>query len=144
MNTTTKLNKLENEVRKMIIQKLEYFENNYDDNIYGCDLSIAIFEEENTNETFFPYTIESVGFIKRHVALIGEIYNQIRDEFGSDFSNRVANDLFNCPDRFVCVIILTVANNLINQLDFINNCWDDEIKLNSETVGKIIKELKEL
>lgn len=144
MNTTTKLNTLENEVREMIIQKLKYFENNYDDDIYGCNLSIAIFEEENTNETFFSYTIESVDFIKRHVEFIGEIYNRIRDESGSDFSNRVAHDLFDYPDRFVCVIILTVANNLINQLDFINNCWDDEIKLDTETVDKIIKELKEL
>lgn len=144
MNTTTKLNTLENEVREMMIQKLKYLENNYDSDIYGCDLSIGIFEEENYNETFFTYTIESVDFIKKHIGFIGEIYNQIIDNFGDDFSTRVAQDLFNCPDRFVCVIITTVANNLIRQLEFIRSCWNKEIKLDTETVEKIIKELKAL
>lgn len=141
MNTTTKLNALENEVREMIVEKLKYFENNYDDYIYGCDLSNIIFEEENINGAFF---IDSENFIKKHFEFMGEIYNQISDEFDYDFSNRVAKDLFDYPDRFVCVIILTITNNLINQLDFINNCWDDEIKLDTETVDKIIKELKAL
>ena len=137
------LNSLENEIRNIILEKFKTAENNFQPS-YGCDFNYSLFESENIDGTFFYCTYESKEFLKRNFDYLGEIYQQLIDEFDFDFAAKAALDFFDNPERFACIVILTVARNLLNQLQFISDNWDNKIEFNSENIEKITNELNYL
>ena len=121
------------------MEKLEEYQ---DTEHYACDLGYTLFEAENIDGTFTYNYFETMNWIKTYFEDIGEVWEELQFQFGSDFL--VKYNPFNNPEQFMCLIIIESASYLISRCKTINNNWNDKIVLDNNTIKNIKEELKEL
>lgn len=129
---------MKKEIIDRIIDKLYDYEG---ETVYSCDLAYTLFESENMDGSFTYSSYDAKEWIKKYFDDIGEVWEELEFEFGSDFLKDY--NLFNNPEKFMVLIILESASYILGQCEFLENNWNNEITLNKENIEKIEKQLKE-
>lgn len=132
---------LKNDIIERIVNKLYDYEGVKS---YACDLSYTLFEGENMDGSFTYNTYEAKEWIKANYDEIGEVLEELKFNFDSDYFNNILIDCFNNPERFMVVIILEAASYILSRCKLIDDNWNDEIILNKKNIKTLEKQLKEL
>lgn len=121
-------------VKDLIIDRLENYKN---DKVYLCDLAYTLFESENIDGSFTYSYYWSKELIKKYWNEFSEIYENYIWNVGKENSVNCLEE----PERFVVIMLLEQAQNLLSNYDndFINDNWNEEIKLNNSNIKKIIE-----
>ena len=130
-------------VKEEIIERLEDLKG-YEESHYICDLSYTLFESENVNGAYFCSNYTAKEWVNKNFEYIGEIAEEIKFQFDSDYANKILLDIFDNPDRFIVVIVLEVASYLISRCDTAEKYWDHETTLTNEILNNLIEEIEEL
>ena len=67
-----------------------------------------------------------------------DYYQYEKDNFGENLHNP-----FEQPETFMVCMVIAGVNSLFSQSPFLNENWDNEIKLTGENMQKIIEEIKD-
>lgn len=121
-------------VKDLIKSRLYDYEGN---SIYSCDLAYQLFEGENIDGSFTYSTYWSKELVKKYWDDFNEIYENYIWNVGKENSINVLDE----PEKFVVVMLLEQAQNILSKLEFIDTNWNDEIELNKENIETIINEL---
>lgn len=127
---------MKNYVIDLLIENLENYE---DVKVYGSELHYTLLDGSITYNTY-----EASMWIKNYWDEIGDILEDIDFELGSDYTSKVALDMFRNPKRAVVAIVFEVASDIISDLDFCKEYWNDEVILTDKNIKIIKKELEEL
>lgn len=130
---------MKKDIIERIINKLYDYEG---EKIYSCDLAYKLFEGENIDESFTYNTYEAKEWIKNNFDDIGEVWEELKFQFGDDFLSNY--NLFDNPEKFMTLIIIEASSYIISKCKLIDDKWDDEITLNKKTITTLEKQLKEL
>ena len=133
--------KIENFVIDAIINRMEDFKGV---NVYGCDLAFTLFNSENNTGAYFCNNYKAKKWIVENFDELGDIMEDIDNNYGAEFVKSLLSDIFNDPDKIVVVVVLEVAGNLLGQCQTVQNFWDDETELNTEIINSIKNELLKL
>lgn len=136
-------NPIKNFVKREIIERLEDLKG-YEESHYICDLGYTLFEPENVNGAYFCSNYTAKKWVNKNFEYIGEVAEEIKFQFDSDYASKVLLDVFDNPDRFIVVIVLEVANYLISRCDTADKYWNDETTLTDDILNNLIDEIKEL
>lgn len=126
-----------------IIDRLYDYE---DVKVYGADLAYTLFESENMDGTFTYNTYEAKEWIKQNFDEIGEVWEELKFQFGSEYLSEYLVDFnpFDNPEKFMVLVILKSASYILGKCKTVEDNWNNEIVLTKENIKKIEKELKEL
>jgi len=104
------------------------------DDTYGADLGNLITEGPNNNGT---YEDDSWGFISKHI-------NDARDEYEYEKNNfgEVLHNPFEKPEAFVVCMLINTVNDVLSQVPFVEEHWNDEFEITEEVVKEILDFLK--
>lgn len=136
-------NPIKDFVADAIIEKLDCLKG-YNETHYPCDLAYELFEGENVDGVYFYNNYKAKQWINKNFEYIGEIAEEFKNNFDSDYANKILLDVFDNPDRFVVCIVLEVANYLISRCETVDKYWNEEITLTVEIIDKLIKEIEAL
>ena len=130
-------------VKGEIIERLEDLKG-YEESHHICNLSYTLFESENVIGAYFCSNYTAKEWVNKNFEYIGEIAEEIKFQFNSDYANKILLDIFDNPDRFIVVIVLEVASYLISMCDTADKYWNNEITLTDEILNNLIEEIEEL
>lgn len=130
-------------VKGKIIDKLEDLKG-FEEQHYMCDLSYTLFESENVNGAYFCSNYTAKEWVNKNFEYIGEIAEEIKFQFDSDYANKILLDIFDNPDRLIVVIVLEVASYLISRCETADKYWNENITLTDEILNNLIEEIEEL
>lgn len=136
-----KNNSIKNEVIEELQEKLKEYEATKS---YGCDLSYFLFEDYNINGSITYNRYSAEMWIKNNWNNLGEILDDLKFQFGSDYFKDIVMNIWDNPEKFMTIIYLEVASYLINQCDFVYKNWNEEIVLTSDNIDLISNQLEEL
>lgn len=131
---------MKNYVIDLLIRKLEDYE---DMSIYGCDMAYTLLEEYNVDGTILYNTYNTTEWLKDNIQDIYDFLPTIKFMYDDEFYAKLCIDILDSPEKAMVIICLEKANEIMANLKFINDNWDNEIVLNSENINIIKKELKE-
>lgn len=131
------LNKIENEVKELLKEKLADYEGHV---TYGADLSWDLLETENCDGTITYDRQQAMAWIKENFNLLGEVVEEIIFNLGKE---NIPN-VFTEPEKFMTVVYLEVAGDLLSKCRHIDDNWNNEIELTREVVSSITKQLDNL
>ena len=74
-----------------------------------CDLSYTLFESENVNGAYFCSNYTAKEWVNKNFEYIGEIAEEIKFQFDSDYANKILLDIFavlcyNIDWNFMCIV----------------------------------------
>lgn len=122
-------------VKDLIKDRLkDYKDNSY----YGCDLAYQLFEGENI-DCSFTY---SVYWSKQLIIKYWEDFDTLYEEYLWSMGNENVINILESPERFVVIMLLEQASQILSKNEFIENNWNEEIELNDENIKEIVKELE--
>lgn len=122
-------------VKDLIKSRLYGYEGN---SYYGCDLAYQLFEDENVNGSFTYSTYWSKELVKKYWDDFNEIYENYIWNIGKENSINVLDE----PEKFVVVMLLEQAQDILSKIEFIDTNWNEEIELTKENIETIINELE--
>lgn len=128
---------MKKDIIERIINKLYDYEG---ETVYSCDLAYKLFEGENIDGSFTYSSYEAKKWIKNYFDDIGEVWEELEFEFGGDFLKNY--NLFENPEKFMCLIIIESASYILGKCEIIKNKWDEELTLNKKTITTIEKQLQ--
>ena len=128
-----------NYVIDLLIRKLEDYE---DTSIYGCDMAYTLLEQYNVDGSITYNTCEAIEWLKDNIQDIYDFLPTIKFEFGDEFYAKICIDILDSPEKAMVIICLEKANEIMSNLKFINDNWNNEIVLNKENINIIKSELE--
>ena len=131
------LNKIENEVKELLKEKLTNYEGHV---TYGADLSWDLLEVENCDGTITYDRQQAISWIGENFDLLEEVVEGIELNLGKESIPNV----FSEPEKFMVVVYLEVAGGLLCECKYIGDNWNNEIELTREVVNTIVKQLDNL
>ena len=134
-------NKIKNDVIDLLIGELHNYEGC---GFYGADLGYGLLEGYNIDGVIFYNNYKAEEYIKTHFEDLGEIIEEIKFQFDSEFISKLMLDMFDSPDRFCCVVYLEVASYLCGRCKFVDDNWNNEFELTEDNIKVIVSQLKEL
>ena len=126
------LNELEKWVLNEMVWHLQEMEGQ---EVNVCELAFSLFETENINGSYNCSAYDANQWIKAHWFDLSEVVEEYEDEFGEYPANCWTN-----PEVFQVQIIIYMACQLISNSKFIENYWNEEIRLTKEVINIIAKE----
>ena len=105
--------------------------------VYGCDLGYAIFEEANVNGSYTCSAYKAKEWIKMFFDELGEVVDDIKNNLGD---GSVPNP-FDNPEAFQVVCMLELSSTLLGQCRTVGENWNNLMELTEETINQIIAEL---
>ncbi len=115
--------------------------NNYEgQSVYGCDLAFTLFECYNADGSVTYSTYEAKEWIKNHFDELGEIVEEMRDNWEYD----AGADIFDNPEKFMTSVYLWIASEICGSLTSVQEFWNDSEELTAELIEKITNELNEI
>lgn len=121
-------------VKDLIEERLYQYENQ---SVYCCDLAYQLFEGENIDGSFTYSTYWSKELVKKYWDDFNEIYENYIWNVGKENSINVLDE----PEKFVVVMLLEQAQDILSKIEFIDTNWNEEIELTKENIETIINEL---
>lgn len=132
---------MRNYVIDLLIENLEDYE---DVKVYGSELHYNLLESYNLDGSITYNTYEADMWIKNYWDEIGDILVDMDFELGSDYTSKIALDMFRNPEGAMVAIVFEVACDIISDLEFCKEYWNDEVILTDKNIKIIKKELEEL
>lgn len=129
-----------NYVINLLIRKLEDYE---DMSIYGCNMAYTLLEQYNVDGSIKYNTYEAIEWLKDNIQDIYDFLPTIKFMYDDEFYAKLCIDILENPEKAMVIICLEKANEIMANLKFINDNWNNEIVLNKENINIIKKELKE-
>lgn len=130
---------MKNYVIDLLIRKLEDYE---DMSIYGCDMAYTLLEDYNVDGTILYNTYNTIEWLKDNIQDIYDFLPTIKFMYDNDFYAKLCIDILDSPEKAMTIICLEKANEIMSNLKFINDNWNNEIVLNKENINTIKKELE--
>lgn len=128
-----------NYVIDLLVRKLEDYE---DTKVYACDLAYTLLEQYNVDGSITYNTFNAIEWLKNNIRDIYDFLPTIKFEYGDEFYAKLCIDILENPEKAMVIICLEKANEIMVNLDFIKENWDNEIVLNKENINIIKKELE--
>ena len=129
------MKKFTTELKETIIDRLNDYKNT---TVYGCDIAYTLFESENATGSVLCNTYLTKEFIKENFDLFGDLVEYIDDNLDMKLNP------FLEPEKAHVILMLESSQSLLSQLDFINDYWDEKIKLTDKVIKEITDQLREL
>ena len=107
-------------------------------------MGYTLFESENVNGAYFCNNYTAKEWVNKNFEHIGEIAEEIKFQFDSDYANKILLDVFDNPDRLIVVIVLEVSSYLISRCQTAEKYWNEKTTLTDEILDNLIKEIKKL
>lgn len=116
-----------------------WFDNNEGRDVYGADLGFEITLNEN-NDGFVddPYTYTAKEWIKEHFDDCAVYWEYERFNYGSD-GNKV--NPFDEPVKYVVLIYINAVEQIVSNLPYIEEHWNDNITLTPNVIARLRYEL---
>lgn len=109
-----------------------------DSDFCASDLSYQITLNANVNGFIdSPCTCDAKKFIQEYFDDCGVCFEN--QKLNGDIDN-VPNP-FDDPSSFVVIVYMDVVDNIINNLDFIKDHWDDDLTLDKKTIDHLRYEM---
>lgn len=122
-------------VKEYLINELE---NHSEVTVYACDLGIELTDGICRNGTVENSTVGTIEKMKDYWNEYGSVFAYMEDNYGK------ALNLFDNSGGFDAEAYCIIAGDILSNCDFIDENWDQEIRLDEETVKKIIYEIEEI
>ena len=124
--------------KEIIKWAIDYIEDTLPDYVgndtYGADLGNLITEGPNNNGI---YEDDSWGFISKHINDARDEYEYEKDNFGE-----VLHNPFEKPEAFVVCMLINTVNEVLSQVHFVEEHWNDNFEITGEVVKEILDFLK--
>ena len=117
----------------------DHLENYFEQSIYGCDLGSTITEGINVNGSCTYSTYKAKEYIKFWWDEASDYFQYEKDNFGENLHNP-----FERPEAFMVCMVIEGVNSLLSKSKFIDDNWNNDIKLTEKNIKKIIREIKDL
>ena len=130
------MNALEKWIVEDVIERLDNIE---DLGGYVCDLAYLLYEEDNYNGvvTCYAYYSDAREWINTY-------WNELKDEMEDyEFNFGEYPNPFENECAFMVKIVLNAASRLINESEWVQKHWNEEVTYTKEIVEQIKAELKE-
>lgn len=101
--------------------------------VYGADLGNLITEGPNANGI---YEDNSWDFISKHIRDAKDEYDYEKYNFGE------VKNPFEDPEGFVVCMLINTVEGVLAQVPIIDENWNDEIELTSDTIKEILDYLQ--
>lgn len=125
--------------KNLVINELIKQLSDYEDcNVYGCEIAYTLLERYNIDGTYTYSTNESRQLIKKYFEDFGEIVEDYKINYGEFNVNP-----FEEPEKFIVIMMLEKANEILAKCEYIDNNWNEEIELTEEVVKILKEQLKE-
>ncbi len=134
-------NSIKNDVIDELQEKLKEYE---DTTSYGSNLAYTLFESYNIDGTITYSRYSAEIWIKNNWDSLGEILNELKFQFGSDYFKDIVMNIWDNPEKFMVIVYLEVANYLFSQCSFVDKNWNEEIILTSDNIELISKQLEKI
>lgn len=128
-----------NYIIDLLIRKLEDYE---DMSIYGCNMAYTLLEQYNVDGSIKYNTYEAIEWLKDNIQDIYDFLPTIKFMYDDEFYAKLCIDILENPEKAMVIICLEKANEIMANLKFINDNWNNEIVLNKENINIIKKELE--
>ena len=128
-----------NYVIDLLVKKLEDYE---DMSIYGCNMAYTLLEQYNVDGSIKYNTYEAIEWLKDNIQDIYDFLPTIKFMYDDEFYAKLCIDILENPEKAMVIICLEKANEIMANLKFINDNWNNEIVLNKENINIIKKELE--
>lgn len=129
-----------NYVIDLLIRKLEDYE---DMSVYGCDMAYTLLEQYNVDGSITYNTCAAIDWLSDNIQNIYDFLPTIKFMYGDEFYTKLCVDILDSPEKAMVIICLEKAYEIMSDLEFIKDNWDNKIVLNKENINIIKKELKE-
>lgn len=128
-----------NYVIDLLVKKLEDYE---DTKVYACDMAYTLLEQYDVDGSITYNTFNAIEWLKDNIQDIYDFLPTIKFEYGDEFYAKLCIDILENPEKAMVIICLEKANEIMANLKFINDNWNNEIVLNKENINIIKKELE--
>ena len=132
---------MKNYVIDLLLNELENYEGA---KVYACELAYTLLECYNIDGSITYSSYDAKEWIRENYNDIGAFLENYNLYMGSDSLSNLAIDIFTNPEKAMVIIVYEVAMDILSELKFIKDNWDNEINLNTKNISKIEKGLKEL
>ena len=129
------MKKLTTELKETIIDRLNDYKNT---TVYGCDLTYTLYESENITGSVLCNTYATKEFIKENFDLFDDLVQYVENNID------IVLNPFTEPEKAHVILMIEASQNLLSNLDFILNNWNDKFKLTDEVIKEITYQLREL
>ena len=129
------MKKFTTELKETIIDRLNDYKNT---TVYGCDIAYTLFESENATGSVLCNTYLTKEFIKENFDLFGDLVEYVDDNLDMKLNPFLESE------KAHVILMLESSQSLLSQLDFINDYWDEKIKLNSEVIEVLTQQINGL
>lgn len=118
-----------------IVSELETLEGEI---VYACDLAGMLTQDGRYNGTLTFSTHEAKELIKFWWDDLDEVNSRLYDELGYTHDQI---DMFNRPELYHVAIVDEGINSILNDLDIIQDNWDDKIELTRDVIDTIVEQI---
>ena len=129
------MKKFTTELKETIIDRLNDYKNT---TVYGCDLTYTLYESENITGSVLCNTYATKEFIKENFDLFDDLVQYVENNID------IVLNPFTEPEKAHVILMIEASQNLLSNLDFILNNWNDKFKLTDEVIKEITYQLREL
>lgn len=124
---------------------LEQLDDNQGRTVYACDLASELYNNDNMTGSIDCNRYESEQFLTEHKDEFVNIIKYWKIHGGADFSNQLAIDYFENPEKAHCNLVFTYVDavvNLIMAKEYQGrDIWDEQIELDDAMIGWIKENL---
>ena len=131
---------MKNYVIDLLIDKLYNYE---DCATYSTDLAHLLLDVEIADGCIEPSINEAKKWLYDNKDDIYNVLETIMFNYGIDEVGNLAMDIFGNPCKGMLSLVLEMAREILDDLDYIQDNWDTEITLDKKTIEIIKKELEE-
>lgn len=130
---------MNNYVIDLLIRKLEDYK---DEKVYACDLAYTLLEQYNVDGTVLYNTYSTTEWLKDNIQDIYDFLPTIKFMYDDEFYAKLCIDILDSPEKAMVIICLEKANEILSNLDYIQDNWNNEIILDKKTIEIIKEELE--
>lgn len=131
---------MKNYVIDLLLEELENYE---DVEVYASELAYTLLESYNMDGSITYNTYEAKEWIKENYDDIYDYTEEISFKFGEEIKNKIYFEALENPEKFMVIICIEKAQEILGQLKTIDKNWDDKILLDKKMIETLKKELEE-
>ena len=131
---------MENYVIDLLLEELENYE---DVEVYASELAYTLLESYNMDGSITYNTYEAKEWIKENYDDIYDYTEEISFKFGEETKNKIYFEALENPEKFMVIICIEKAIEILGQFITIDKNWDDKILLDKKMIETLKKELEE-
>ena len=133
---------MKNYIKDYILEKLD---ENKGRTVYACDLASELYNDDNITGSITCGRRESEEFLTEYRDEFVNVIKYWKFNAGEDFSNQIAIDYFENPEKAHCVLVFAYVDAVINtimQKEYRGrDIWNEQIDLDGAMIAWIKENL---